>query len=161
MAGAIGGVAVAAAGGSNQDIQEGFLKAGGAVLMQSVSETGIGREINARISKSEAYCLAAVDPANPCTLPAQAYSEIRSSAETLAKIGETPPIGAQEASRFLITVSKYQGMNATALAHDFVSYSLGFDPVTKGWTIVPATAASSASVAVEDQIRNFAQEKKD
>jgi hypothetical protein len=55
MAGAIGGVAVAAAGGDKQAIQEGFLKAGGAVLVQSVYERETHHELDARASKGPAW----------------------------------------------------------------------------------------------------------
>jgi hypothetical protein len=51
MAGAIGGIAVAASGGDQQAIQEGFLKAGGAVLVQSVYEVETHHTLDPRASK--------------------------------------------------------------------------------------------------------------
>lgn len=76
MAGAIGGVAVAAAGGDQQAIQEGFLKAGGAVLVQSVYEVQTEHKLDARASKGDAYCMAAVDTTVACAPPKEAYEKI-------------------------------------------------------------------------------------
>jgi hypothetical protein len=44
------------------------------------------------------------------------------------KTGDAPIIGVTETSKFMITVSKYLGMNAMALLHDHLSYTLKFDP---------------------------------
>jgi hypothetical protein len=185
MAGAIGGVAVAAAGGDKQAIQEGFLKAGGAVLVQSVYEAQTNHELDPRASRGDAYCMAAVDPSAPCAPPKGAYEmgpdgkpaldkdglpkvDVRETdasrphVGTWAKPGEAPIIGPQETSKFMITVSKYPGMNAMALLHDHVSYSMGFDPVTNVWTIVPATAVTyyGTGAPAEDQIRKAAEDTK-
>jgi hypothetical protein len=184
MAGAIGGAAVAAAGGDKQAIQEGFLKAGGAVLVQSLYEVETHHKLDARASRGPAYCMAAVDPNVSCAPPREAYEEIgpdgkavvgkdglpkvdvrktdpsRPHPGTWAKPGEAPIIGPQETSKFMITVSKYPGMNAMALLHDHVSYSMSFDPVTNVWTIVPAAAMTyyGTGVPAEDQIRKAADD---
>jgi hypothetical protein len=42
---------------------------------------------------------------------------------TWAKPGEAPIIGPQETSTFMITISKFPGMNAMAVLHDHLSYS--------------------------------------
>jgi hypothetical protein len=185
MAGAIGGVAVAVAGGDTQTIQEGFLKAGGAVLVQSVYEVQTQHKLDARISKGDAYCMAAVDPTASCAPPVEAYEmgpdgkpvirqdglpkvdvrktdPMRPHVGTWAKPGDAPVIGATETSKFMITVSKYPGMNAMALLHDQLSYSMRFDPVTNVWTIVPATAVTyyGTGAPEEDQIRKAAQDDK-
>lgn len=196
MAGAIGGVAVAAAGGDQQAIQEGFLKAGGAVLVQSVYEVQTEHKLDARASKGDAYCMAAVDTTVACAPPKEAYEKIgpdgrasvgenglpkvdvrktepinpdpmksepmRPHVGTWAKPGEAPIIGTQETSKFMITVSKFPGMNAMAMLHDHVSYSMNFDPVTNVWTIVPATAVTyyGTGAPVEDQIRKAAEDEK-
>jgi hypothetical protein len=184
MAGAIGGVAVAAAGGDKQAIQEGFLKAGGAVLVQSVYEIETHHKLDARVSRGPAYCMAAVDPSVPCAPPKEAYEmgpdgkpvvdkdlpkvDVRKTdpsrphVGTWAKPDEAPIIGPQETSKLMITVSKYPGMNAMALLHDHVSYSMSFDPVTNVWTIVPATAVTyyGTGVPAEDQIRKAAEDAK-
>jgi hypothetical protein len=185
MAGTIGGVAVAAAGGDKQAIQEGFLKAGGAVLIQSVYEVETNHKLDARASRGDAYCMAAVDPSVPCAPPKEAYQigpdgkpvvgkdgvpkvDIRKTdpsrphVGTWAKPGEAPIIGPQETSKLMITISKYPGVNAMALLHDHVSYSMSFDPVTNVWTIVPAAAVTYYGTAAptEDQIRDAAQDAK-
>jgi hypothetical protein len=185
VAGAIGGVAVAAAGGDQQAIQEGFLKAGGAVLVQSVYELETNHKLDARVSQGDAYCMAAVDPSAACAPPIDAYEmgpdgkpiigddglpkvdvrktdPLRPHVGTWAKAGDAPIIGATETSEFMITVSKYPGMNAMALFHDHLSYSMGFDPVTNVWTIVPATVATyyGTGIPAEDQIRKSAENGK-
>jgi len=184
MVGAIGGVAVAAAGGDKQAIQEGFLKSGGAVLVQSIYETQTTHKLDARISKGEAYCMAATDPTASCAPPLKAYElgpdgkpivtdnglpkvdvrktdPLRPHVGTWAKPGEAPIIGKTETSSFMVTVSKYPGMNAMALLHDHLSYSMKFDPVTNVWTIVPATAVTyyGTGAPAEDKIRDSAVEK--
>ncbi|WP_156928897.1 hypothetical protein [Bradyrhizobium sp. th.b2] len=189
MAGAIGGVAVAAAGGDQQAIQEGFLKMGGAVLVQSVYEVQTEHKLDARVSKGDAYCMAAVDPSAPCAPPVEAYKEIgpdgkavvdkdglpkvdvrmteprspvpepmRPHVGTWAKPGEAPIIGTQETSTFMVTVSKYPGMNAMAMLHDHLSYSMKLDPVTNVWTIVPAAAVTyyGTEAPAQDAIRKAA-----
>jgi hypothetical protein len=186
LAGAIGGVAVAAAGGDKQAIQEGFLKGGGAVLVQSVYETTTNHPLDAKPSKGNAYCMAATDPSLACAPPKEAYQEIgpdgkavvgkdglpkvdvrktepwRPHDGTWAKPGEAPVLGPQETSKLMITVSKYPGMNAMALLHDHVSYTMGFDPVTNVWTIVPAAVVTyyGTGAPAEDQIRNAAEDAK-
>ena len=183
MAGAIGGVAVAAAGGDKQALQEGFLKAGGAMLVQSVYEVETQHPLDARASKGDAYCMAAVDPKAACAPPIEAYEEIGPDGKavtgddglpkvdvrktdpraphvgTWAKNDDAPIIGATETSKFMITISKYPGMNAMALLHDHLSYSMDFDPVTNVWTIVPATVVTyyGTGAPAEDQIRKAAE----
>ncbi len=182
MAGAIGGVAVAAAGGDRQAIQEGFLKAGGAVLVQSIYEVETTHKLDARVSQGDAYCMAAVDPSAACAPPIKAYEmgpdgkpvmgndglpkvdvretdPLRPHVGTWAKPGEAPIIGATETSKFMITVSKYPGMNAMALLHDHLSYSMELDPLSNVVTIVPATVFTyyGTGVPTEDQIRQSAE----
>jgi hypothetical protein len=62
----------------------------------------------------------------------------------------------------MITISKYPGMNAMALVHDHMSYSMSFNSVTNVWTIVPATAVTyyGTGAPAEDQIRDAAQDAK-
>ena len=183
MAGAIGGIAVAAAGGDQQAIQEGFLRAGGSVLVQAVYETQTTHELDARISRGDAYCMAAIDPSAPCAPPIKAYTldaegkpvigedglpkvdvrqtdPMRPHVGQWSRPGEAPVIGSGESSGFMVTVSKYPGMNAMALLHDHVSYAMNFDPITNVWTIVPATAVTyyGTGVPTEDEIRKAATE---
>lgn len=185
MAGAIGGAAVAAAGGDKQSIQEGFLKAGGAVLIQSVYEAQTEHKLDARASKGDAYCMAAVDPTVPCAPPLKAYKlgsdgkpvvtddglpqvnvrrtdPARPHVGRWARPGEAPFFGAGETSQFMITVSKYPGMNAMSLLHDHVSYSMKFDPITTVWTIIPATVVTyyGTGAPAQDQIRKASKHRK-
>src|SRR5262249_31436078 len=140
-------------------------------------------KLDGRASKGEAYCMAAVDPKAACAPPVEAYKEIgpdgkavvgkdglpqvdvrktdpmRPHAGKWAKPGEAPVVGAVETSKFMITISKYPGMNAMALLHDHVSYTLDFDPVTNVWTIVPAAVVTyyGTGAPAEDQIRKAAE----
>jgi hypothetical protein len=184
LAGAIGGAAVAAAGGDKQAMQEGFLRSGGAVLVQSLYEAETHHQLDGRASKGPAYCMAATDPTAPCAPPKEAYElgrdgkpildrdgqprvDVRNTdpraphVGTWAKPGEAPVIGTQETSAFMITVSKVPGMNAMALLHDDLSYQMAFDPVTKVWTIVPASVVTyyGTGSPAEDRIRETAEDK--
>src|SRR5262249_24443588 len=60
VTGAIGGLAVAAAGGDEAAIREGFLKSGGMVLVQTGYQKMTGDPIDARASQGEPYCMATV-----------------------------------------------------------------------------------------------------
>jgi hypothetical protein len=180
LAGAIGGAAVAAAGGDKQAIQEGFLRSGGAVLVQSLYETETHHQLDARASKGPAYCMAATDaqPAPACAPPKEAYvkdadgktipgaKDVRNTdpraphVGTWAEPGQAPIIGTQETSTFMIAVSKFPGMNAMALLHDDLSYRMAFDPVTNVWTIVPASVVTyyGTGVPAENRIRETAED---
>jgi hypothetical protein len=181
MAGAIGGAAVAAAGGDQQDLQEGFLKSGGAMLVQSVYEVETEHKLDARASQGEAYCVAAViqQPMPKCAAPIEAYKKgvdgkplagevdarklepRRPLVGLAAKSADAPIIGVTETSKFMIMISKIPGMNAMALLHDCLCYSLNFDTVTKVWTIVPAAVVTyyGTGVPAEDQIRKAAERR--
>jgi hypothetical protein len=143
-------------------------------------------ELNARASKGDAYCMAAVDPNASCAPPIEAYKEIGPDGKAVvgkdglpkvdvrktdpmrphvgqwAKPGEAPIIGTTETSKFMIIISKYPGMNAMALLHDHLSYTLKFDSVTNVWTIVPATIVTyyGTGAPAEDQVREAAQNSK-
>jgi hypothetical protein len=129
--------------------------------------------------------MAAVDPSVPCAPPKEAYEmgpdgkpvvgkdgkpmvDVRKTdpsrphAGTWAKPDEAPIIGPQETSKFMIWVSKYPAVNAGALLHDHLSYSMNFNPVTNVWTIVPAMAVTyyGTGAPTEDQIRKAAQDAK-
>lgn len=178
MAGAIGGIAVAAAGGDEQAIQEGFLKAGGAVMIQAVYERETYHELDGRISRGDAYCMASIDVSAPCAPPLKAYkldsdgNPVVVDGKPLVDVTLTdarrPHVGqwvkpgensfAGESSTFMVTISKYPGMNAMALLHDHVSYAYNFDPVTNVWTIIPATVVTyyGTNVETEDAIRDAA-----
>src|SRR5690554_4580349 len=59
-AGAIGGVAVAASGGDEDAIREGFLRSGGMVLVRDGYKRVTTHELDARSSKGEAYCMSTI-----------------------------------------------------------------------------------------------------
>lgn len=61
MAGAAGGIAVAAAGGDEKAITEGFLKSGGAVLVQATNDAAKAYSPQAKDALDTVHCLSARD----------------------------------------------------------------------------------------------------
>lgn len=81
LSGAIGGVAVAASGGDENALVEGFSKSGGMVLVQDGYMEYNPNDPDARQSTGDAYCMMAnpelsVDPSQPnsCLPPVDAYA---------------------------------------------------------------------------------------
>ncbi|MNJ94115.1 hypothetical protein D3C87_118020 [compost metagenome] len=58
LSGAVGGLAIAASGGDESDILEGFILAGGFVIIQDGYRSSTGHELDARSSTSDPYCAA-------------------------------------------------------------------------------------------------------
>lgn len=159
VTGAIGGLAVAAAGGDEDAIRDGFLLSGGMVLVQTGYQKVTDHQLDGRSSRGEAYCMATVGA--DCSPPKSAYvtdangnvqydkagnplvdvtktDPLRPHVGTWAKQNETPLIGAGERSASMTAVSRVPGMNAMALFHDTWSVSWDMDAFTNVATIVPA-----------------------
>lgn len=134
LAGAIGGTAVAASGGNEAAIRDGFLLAGGMVVVRDEYRQLTTRGLDARHSQGDPYCMKA-DPrggAN-CLAPAEAYQrdaagnpigepDVRKVPHRAPHVGEWANAGearwAQETGLPMQAVSKVPGMNAMALFHD-------------------------------------------
>lgn len=152
----VGGIAIAAAGGNEQAIREGFFRAGAMVLVQDGYKRYLGSELDARSSKGEAYCMSAVGEA--CSPPEAAYvkvnGEIVKDSQGLPVVdmskvdpriphvgkwsGPTAANWTQERSAFMTSVSRVPGMNAMALFHDQWSVSWDMGSIANPATIVPA-----------------------
>jgi hypothetical protein len=159
VTGAIGGMAVAAAGGDADAVKDGFLLSGGMVLIQTGYQKVTDHQIDGRASQGEAYCMATVGA--ECSPPKSAYitdangniqydkngeplvdvtktDPLRPHVGTWAKENDTPLVGAGERSASMTAVSRIPGMNAMAFFHDTWSVSWDMNAFTNVATIVPA-----------------------
>ena len=159
VAGAIGGLAVAAAGGDERADLDGFLLAGGMVLVQTGYDQVTGKQIDARAAQGEAYCMKTVGAG--CSPPDEAYirdaagniqydanndplvdvtktDAMRPHVGTWAAKDETPILGAGERSASMSAVSRVPGMNAMAFFHDTWSVNWNMGDVANVATIPPA-----------------------
>ena len=159
VTGAIGGLAVAAAGGDEAAVRDGFLLSGGMVLVQEGYQKATHHDLDARASKGGPYCMATVGA--KCSPDVSAYERDangnilydekgdpkvdvtktdprRTHVGTWAKAGDAPIVGVNEQSGTMIAVSKVPGMNAMSVFHDQWSVSWDMDAFTRVVTIVPA-----------------------
>lgn len=153
----IGGMAIAAAGGNEQAIREGFLRSGAMVLVQDGYKRYLGSDLDARASRGEAYCMSAIGES--CSPPEAAYvkdanGQIMRDSQGLPIIdmskvdprvphvgkwsGPTSANWSQERSSFMTSVSRVPGMNAMALFHDQWSVSWDMGTIANPATIIPA-----------------------
>jgi hypothetical protein len=165
VTGAIGGAAVAAAGGGQEAVRDGFLLSGGMVVVQygyqKVTTHPLDQEA-LKASKGEAYCMATLDA--PCSPPQEAVEHgpdgkplyedrdgIRVPKVDVTKTdplrphvgkwstadGEPPLVG--ERSAGMTAVSKIPGMNAMSVFHDQLCVSWKFDQTPLGGAATVAT----------------------
>jgi hypothetical protein len=158
VTGAIGGLTVAASGGSEADIREGFALSAGMVLVKDGYKAVTQHELDARSSYDEAYCMSS-EPGKPCSPPDHAYSldengklvtdeygrpkvDIRKTDPRRPHVGRwSSPADASvvgERSSVMTTISRVPGMNAMALFHDQWSVSWDMSTLTSIGTIGPA-----------------------
>lgn len=144
VTGAIGGLGVAAAGGNKEDVQKGFLMAGGMVVGQAIYQGSTGmKEPDGHSSVGSAKCMKAA-PGTSCSPDIEAYirdkngnlvthmenghvvyeTNVRASDHMIPHVGtnaydsNAPILGLTERSGFMTAVSKIPGMNAMAYFHD-------------------------------------------
>jgi hypothetical protein len=157
--GAIGGMAVAAAGGDEEAIREGFLRAGGMVLVQEAYASYTDHPLDPRASEGEPYCMATVG--EKCSPELSAYERDangnirydehgsprvdvtktdvrRPHVGTWSKAGDAPLIGAGEQSGSMVLASKIPGVNAMSILHDKFAVSWDLNTFTSVATIAPA-----------------------
>lgn len=153
----IGGLAVAAAGGDETAIQQGFLKAGAMVLVQDGYRRVTGSDIDGRSSEGEAYCMTA--QGETCSPPDSAYvkdanGNIVKNAKgdpviDMSKVdprrphvgtmsGSGTPHWSGERGAFMTSVSRIPGMNAMSVFHDQWAVSWDMPTMLNASTIVPA-----------------------
>lgn len=167
VGGAIGGLAVAAAGGDKEAIKNAFLLSGSMILIQDQYQKVTDHPLDARASNHDGYCMASSPGEADCSPPDIAYKrdaqgnvEYETDADgnvdktkPLVDVTKTDPrfnhVGlwstpdddslAGERGDFMTAVSKVPGMNAMALFHDTwaVSWNMGMTETVS--TILPAT----------------------
>ena len=129
VTGAIGGLAVAAAGGNEEAIKAGFLSAGAMVLVQDGYKSYTGRALDGRASEGEAYCMTA---GQDCSPPDAAMLQVDSEGNArldMSKVdARRPAVGMKvdpalvswksEQSPFMTSVSRVPGIQAMAVFHD-------------------------------------------
>ena len=156
VAGAIGGMAVAASGGDKKALRDGFLYSGGTILVQDIYENVTSHRLDARASNKPAYAMSSF-PGEPGAPPAEAYFRdqngrilIDQNGNPLIDVRKTAPraqhVGHQS-SRFGITsergapmtaISKIPAMNAMGLFHDQCAAYFDMNALTSVGTIPPA-----------------------
>lgn len=148
VTGAIGGLAVAAAGGNEEAIKAGFLSAGAMVLVQDGYKKYTGHPLDAKSSEGEAYCMT---PGEACSPPDAAMLNTDENGKVtldMSKVNpKTPAVGVKvdpskvswqsEGSPLMTSVSRVPGMQAMAIFHDTWTMSWDSDLLVKA-SIVPA-----------------------
>lgn len=183
VTGAIGGLAVAASGGDEKAIQEGFILSGGMVLVQDGYRRVTTHGLDAGASSGEAYCMATVGAS--CSPPEEAY--VRDKNGNIAYEGEgnkrvpkvdvrktdprRPHVGNwskatdknwnHERGPFMTGVSKIPGMNAMSVFHDHWAVSWDMSNLASGATIGPAVVLTyiGTGAPVFDNIQEQASRK--
>ncbi len=138
VTGAIGGIGVAASGGDEDAIFEGFLKSGGMVLVQDGYESYTKHDIDPRGAQGDSYCVMTMGA--ECSPPSEAYLRDESGALVRDENG-VPKVDMQylEARRPHVGIGSPK--DATGLVHELVEEGgVVMDSVAK---IVPVTNAGS------------------
>jgi len=160
--GAIGGLGVAAAGGNKEDVQKGFLMAGGMVVAQAIYENSTNmKQPDGQASVSTGYCMKAA-PGTSCSPDLKAYlreadgslrtdangdfvTNVRETDHMISHVGlnerdsSTPLLGLGERSGLMTAASKIPGVNAMAYFHDAWTQDAQMTGLPMVITIIPAT----------------------
>jgi hypothetical protein len=157
VAGAIGGLAVAASGGDERALRDGFLYSGGTILVQDIYENVTHHTLNAKASEKEAYAMLA-EPDAPGAPPREAYydengipnldkngrifPDVRRTDSNVSHLGRwADPADFSifdERSPIMYALSKVPAMNAMSLFHDQCAVYLDMNMLTSVGTIPPA-----------------------
>ncbi|MEM7218879.1 MAG: hypothetical protein AAF515_10985 [Pseudomonadota bacterium] len=116
VTGAIGGIGVAASGGDEEAIFEGFLRGGGMVLIRDGYKSYTGHDIDPRGAEGEAYCLTTNEECSP---PPEAYVRDRNGDLVRDRNGH-PKIDIRFVDNRRPTVGIKAPKDATGLAHELV-----------------------------------------
>jgi len=154
---AIGGLAVAAAGGNETAIRDGFLRAGAMVLIQEGYQSYTQHPLNdesMRGAKGPAYCVSSTVNCRDIPDGAAVYKDGKFIGWDQAKLDPSAPhVGAgfpdtpiqpgdvtwpTEGSAFMKGVAVVPGMNAMAVFHDQWAMNWNMPPGILQGTIVPA-----------------------
>jgi hypothetical protein len=154
VTGAIGGTAVAAAGGNESAVKEAFLKAGAMVVVQDTFKDMTTHDLSGKASEGEPYCItvATVD----CAPPSESYVRNPDGSLALDDRGvpkfdvsrmdpKRPMVGLKdpratfsEQSVVMKGFSKVPGMNGMAVFHDQWAMKWDMNSFTTPTSIVPA-----------------------
>ncbi|GAO24355.1 hypothetical protein ALISP_4175 [Alicycliphilus sp. B1] len=148
VTGAIGGLAVAAAGGNEEAIKAGFLSAGAMVLVQDGYRKYTGHSLDAKSSEGDAYCMTAGEECSPPEAAMLQKDKDGNVTLDMSKVDpKRPAVGMKvdpskvswqsEQSPFMTSVSRIPGMQAMAIFHDTWTMGWESDLLVKA-TIVPA-----------------------
>lgn len=161
VVGAIGGTAVAAAGGNEAAVKEAFLKAGAMVVIQDTFKSMTKHDLDGKASEGEPYCvsLGIANSAAPpsCAPPKEAYVrkpdgslDLDSKGVPKIDMSKVDPARAAvgiksadsafgtENSASMKLISKVPGMQGMAVFHDQWAMKWNMDAFTTPTTIVPA-----------------------
>ncbi|HBO5516255.1 TPA: hypothetical protein L4559_005184 [Pseudomonas aeruginosa] len=148
VVGAIGGLAVAAAGGSQEAVKQAFLQAGAMVIVQDGLRAISSHELDGRAAEGEAYCMTAT--ASECTpLPEGAITGVDEKGNyqvDMSKVDpRVPAVGLKdhtklfnESNAVMQGVSRIPGMQAMAVFHDEWAISWDMGALATPATILPA-----------------------
>jgi hypothetical protein len=154
VTGAIGGTAVAAAGGNEDAVKDAFLKAGAMVVVQDTFQRTTGHPLSGKASEGEPYCLTV--STTDCAPPGNAYIRNADGSLVLDERGvpkldmskldpNRPAVGLKDPNAFfneknpvMKGVSKVPGMNGMAVFHDQWALKWEMGALTTPASIVPA-----------------------
>ena len=168
LGGALGGMAVAASGGNENEIMQAFLLSGGMILIQDGYQKYRGNKLDMAGAEKDSYCMMADPNANfPCLPPKEAYlrneqGQILNSKGGIYQKGDVPGIDFKKLdpkrsmvgewwapgmkdlswnhdnSAFMQSVAKVPGMNAMGLFHDKWAFQWDMGTLATRTTIAPA-----------------------
>lgn len=154
VTGAIGGTAVAAAGGNEAAVKEAFLKAGAMVVIQDTFKDMTTHDLSGKASEGEPYCVTVAT--TDCAPPSEAYVRNPDGSLALDDRGvpkldvskmdpKRPMVGLKdpkatfnEGNVVMKGISKVPGMNGMAVFHDQWAMKWDMNAFTTPTSIVPA-----------------------
>ena len=157
LAGAVGGLAIAASGGDEEQIKKGFILGGGMVLVQDLYRNYTQQTLDPSPATKEPYCTSPSDPScatlkaafykdengnlvfDPSKLdPKASYVGVGANPNAPLKLGADIPWDSDQ-SVLMRSAAKVPGMNAMGLFHDklVVSWAIS-DNIGNQLTIFPA-----------------------
>jgi hypothetical protein len=136
LAGSVGGIAVAASGGKQDDIRDAFIMGGGMVIMQDAYKNFTGHPLDPKGATKDPICMSPSDPTCE-TLRKAIYTDAKGNPQIDmtkfprstsfvgigADLDHPYPMGSDipmssDQSPFMRTMAKIPGMNAMGLMHD-------------------------------------------
>jgi len=182
IAGAIGGAAMAAAGGDEDAIRDAFVKGGAMIIIQEGYKEYTKHPLDEEAlkgSKGEPYCISSTVNCQEPPADAAVYKDGKFKGWDQSKLNPSAPhVGmsfpdspispgdvtvASEGSGFMQGVSKIPGMNAMAVFHDQWSMGWSFPPGVLQGTIYPAVVLTynGTTAPLLEDVRVAARKRKE